>query len=193
MNVIFSWQKHSKIKFISSRHRVISSLYISFCFIFASLNLLSFSLTFEPWTLHLFIGLGRQLLYCCPPRIAPLIVGNVVLNYFANWINCCCCCCCCCLWVAVYNISTCSPCRPILIFERHRKPVALPQQSYTLLQLCSALSFRWSQHRGNSRTNHKVWNSVSATCRFVVPCLHIGGSSSFSPQIMTNSHRFLYC
>ena len=31
MNIIFSWQKqyftHSKIKFISSRHRVISSIY----------------------------------------------------------------------------------------------------------------------------------------------------------------------
>ena len=23
----------------------------------------------------------RQLLYCCPPRIAPLIVGNIDLNY----------------------------------------------------------------------------------------------------------------
>ena len=39
----------------------------------------------------------RQLLYCCAPRIAPLIVGNIRSNSFDNWINCCCRCCCWCV------------------------------------------------------------------------------------------------
>ena len=36
----------------------------------------------------------RQLLYCCPPRIARLIVGNIDLNYLTTEFYCCCCFCC---------------------------------------------------------------------------------------------------
>ena len=39
-----------------------------------------FFLTLEPSTVHFFLYM-RQLLYCCPPRIAPLTVGKIVLDY----------------------------------------------------------------------------------------------------------------
>ena len=49
-----------------------------FHFIVASLYLFSF------WWLY-----RRQLLYCCPPRIAQLIVGNIVLKYFTEYVKVC--------------------------------------------------------------------------------------------------------
>ena len=36
------------------------------------------------------------LLYCYQPRMAPLIVGNIIVINFLYWTNCCCCCCRCC-------------------------------------------------------------------------------------------------
>ena len=52
-------------------------LFISyyFCFFFVYFLFLDFR-TFNCAFFYI-----RQLLYCCPPRIAPLIVGNIDLNY----------------------------------------------------------------------------------------------------------------
>ena len=50
-----------------------------FHIIFAFSLFTFFFLTLEPSTVHFFYI--RQLLYCFPPRIGPLIVGNIDLNY----------------------------------------------------------------------------------------------------------------
>lgn len=53
-------------------------LFIDFILLLLSLYLLSF------WWLY-----RRQLLYCCPPRIAQLIAGNIVLKYFTEYVKVC--------------------------------------------------------------------------------------------------------
>ena len=52
-----------------------------FHFIFAFSLFTSSSFFPDFWTLNFALIYRRQLLYCCPPRMAPLIVGNIILNY----------------------------------------------------------------------------------------------------------------
>ena len=72
----------------------LTSIGATFLFIYLFIYLFHFIFAFSLLTFFCRLY-KRQLLYCCPPRIAPLIVGNIRPNSFDNRINCCCCYCCC--------------------------------------------------------------------------------------------------